>query len=272
MGEAISTTHGPKRTSNRVTRAVLVVVLALAIFGAAFYYAGGMEFVQSLLGGSPSKPGVGTPAASQPASASASRSIDAADLTAAKIVYAEQIESQVNIGRLAAGDITRFTVDKVDVRANEALVSITATFKDKTKAAGAMRFVKAGDLWYFTTITGLRSAKTGGFADSVSSGSAIAPTMSADEKLAAVGVKEPDAGVLATIAEQQKLNQSIVTALLAGEYKTYELGKPETGASTFTIPVTIGGPKESGVKASIVLISKNVEGKDRIFITTFKKL
>jgi hypothetical protein len=262
MGEAISTTHGPKRTSNRVTRAVLVVVLALAIFGAAFYYAGGMEFVQSLLGGSPSKPGVGTPAASQPASASASRSIDAADLTAAKIVYAEQIESQVNIGRLAAGDITRFTVDKVDVRANE----------DKTKAAGAMRFVKAGDLWYFTTITGLRSAKTGGFADSVSSGSAIAPTMSADEKLAAVGVKEPDAGVLATIAEQQKLNQSIVTALLAGEYKTYELGKPETGASTFTIPVTIGGPKESGVKASIVLISKNVEGKDRIFITTFKKL
>jgi hypothetical protein len=264
------TTQPPKR-SHKVLVAVLTFVLAVAVFGAVFVYAGGMDLVKPLLGGSPSAPAGGQPAASAPATRTATTSTGAAELEVATLAYAEQIESQTNISLLASGGIKSFAVEKLDVQPSVALVTITAQFRDGTSAQGALRFVKSGETWYFTMITGLRGTETGGLADSVRKGSAIPAAESTEEKVVIAGVGTPDQGVLDTIITQQKLNQAAIRALLAGKYKNCELGKPVAGPSTFTIPITMSSPGESPVKASIVLVAKTVGGKDRIFIASFKR-
>jgi len=257
----------PKRSSKRVAISLLFLVLALVLFCGALYYVGGIDYLMSLFGKK-------TPAVStlrKNASQATTSSVSAAELESASQVYAEQIESQGNIDRLSDGDIASFTVDKIKQDSKSAIVSITARFKDGTSAPGDLRFVHNGELWYFLTITGLRPDGTGGLAGITNSAESIAPTVTADEKLAEVGVITPDEGVVRTIAEQQLVNQPIIRDLLSGEYELYTMGKPVTGPSTFTIPVTITSSKESTVSASVVVISKYVEGKDSLFITTFKK-
>lgn len=255
----------PRRS--RVMLAVILLVVAVATLAAVVYLTDGVSLVSGLFGGKPS-PGAAAPPA---AVATATATVDPNDLEAAKLTYAEQIESQENIDRLADGDLKAFTVDSVKSGADAALVRITAEFRDGTRAPGALRFVRKDQRWYFTTITGLREAETGGIADETNSAKSISPTVTADQKLAAVGITEADKDVLRTIAEQQVANQSVIRDLLSGEYKNYALAKPVIGSSTFTIPVTIGGGGETTVGAKIVVIAKNIEGKDRVFITTFKR-
>ena len=255
----------PSAAPRRLLVALVALLVALALFAAAFVYVGGVDGVTSLLAG---QFGASGPAV---ATRNPSASVGATDLAAAKLVYAEQIESQDNIDRLADGDIASFSVDSTQSDETSAIVQITVKFKDGTTAPGAMRFVRSGQLWYFTTISGLRLGATGGMADSVNSSQSIASTTTVDEKLASVGVEEPDAAVLKTIAQQQIVNQPLARDLIAGEYKWYTLGKPVAGPDTFTIPVKYGSSTESTLGASIIVIAKDIEGEDTLFITTFKR-
>lgn len=261
-------TSDTPKTGKRAPVALLFLLFAAVLFGAVFYYVGGVSGVMSMLGGaSPTPSGAG----SNSASAAASVSISADAREASELTYAEQIESQEIIDRLADGDVTSFVVDEVNGGKDSALVRITARFRDGTRAPGDMRFIRRGEVWYFVTITGLRPADTGGIADDVNTQESIEPLVTSKEKLAEVGVVEPDEGVVRTIAQQQVVNQPVIRDLLAGEYTKYRLGKPVLGSNTFTIPVTVSGSEETTVAARIIVIAKNVEGKDRLFITTFSQ-
>jgi hypothetical protein len=246
----------------------LVLLLAVGLLVAAYFYAGGIGALQSLLNGGRVAP-AGTssaPAASVPAS-----STPADAMAAAKIAYAEQIESQQNISRLAKGNIAWFSVDGVKKTSDAAIVRITAHFRDGTSAPGEMRVVKSGDLWFLTTVTGLRPSQTGGLADATNAARSIAPSVTPDQKLAEVGVTHPDAAVLNALAEQELVNQPTVKALLAGEYQRYDLGAPVAGENTFTLPIVMRGKGEAATNGKIIVISQNVEGSNKLFITTFKR-
>jgi hypothetical protein len=271
MDGAISTADEPKRASNKVTLAVLVFVLAVALFGAAFYYAGGMELVQPLIGGLVSPSGTGAPAASTPASAPVSPPTATFDPALGKRMYVEQIESQSSLQRLAAGEIKGITVDRVDAGSDVAIVSITARFTDGTKAAGAMKLVKRDGLWFFFALTGMRSGATGGLADSVNKAAQMESSQTIENEFKRAGIVEPDAGVIKTLFEQQSANQEMFEDLLAGTYTAYELGKPTIGAGTVSIPVKILEKSGAASTGRIVLIKKTVEGKDRVFLTKFAK-
>lgn len=277
MDGAESTATAPKRSSSKVLLAVLVFVLALAAFGAAFYFAGGLELVQPLIQGltsatiSPSAPAA-APGASPSATASPAATGSASpDPELGKRMYVEQIESQANLERLAAGEITKIAVGKVDLQGGTAIVSITAFFDDKTKAAGALRLGKIGPSWFLFSMSGMRDDATGGMADSVNKST----TLEASETLAVefqqAGITAADGDVVKALFEQQSANQEIVKDLLAGEYTAYELGKPKVGAGTVSVPVKIATKSGASVNGAIVLIRKTVEGKDRIFLTKFSK-
>lgn len=271
MDGAISTADEPKRKSSKVTLAVLVFVLALVIFGAAFYYAGGMELVQPLLGGLLSPSGTGTPAASTPASASVSSLPTGVDTDMIKRMYVEQIESAVNIEHLAAGQFKSITIDKVVTSGDtDADVAITAELKDGTKAGGVIQVVKRGGNWYFFSITGLGNA--GGFSSSINTASSKETSEALASEASEAGVKTFDADVMSTIANQQAANQEIMTGLVDGSVTKLVFGAPQAGSGTVSLPITVSGPKGAAYEGSALLVTKTVDGKDRTFITTFKKL
>lgn len=261
-------TSATPKSDSRAWPAVVFLLVSLVLFGGVVYYVGGLPGVLSLVEQVWS-PADGGGAAN--ASLTPTITIDAAAMNAAKLTYAEQIESQEALDHLADGDVKSFTVDSVKSDGESALVRITARFRDDSRAPGELRFVHRGQIWYFVTISGLRAVDTNRLADLVNPGRSISPTATPDEKLADVGVKKPDQGVLQTIAQQQIINQPVVRDLIAGEYSWYELGRPVPGSRTFTIPITFGGSEETTIAGRIILLAVHTEGKDRLFITTLSQ-
>jgi hypothetical protein len=255
--------------SSRKTRSrpVLGAVVVLALVAVAAYLIVSSPSVISASRAPSWRPAGGVSLAA----ATASLPVDAAALAAARLTYAEQVESQNNINLLAEGQIASFAVNKVDAQPDSAIVYVTANFTDGTKAPGQMRFVKSGDMWFFVTITGVRDASTYGFADVTNNAQTIATTATAEQKLAELGITDPDPGVVATIAEQQVANQPTFTALLNKQYKRFDMGAPTHGPDTYTLPVTMVRSKNATETGRVILITKNVEDRDLTFITTFER-
>lgn len=268
MDGAVSTAAAPERGSGRVTLAVLVFILAVALFGAAFYFLGGMDLVAPFLGG-----GVATPVKQPAASGSTSASITPTPFDAAlgKRMYVEQVESQGNLGRLAGGKIATLTVDGVAIKGGAAVVSLNASFVDGTSATGAMQLVKRGSSWFFFSITGMRDDKTGGLADSVNSAASMEQSETLALEFRQAGIRSVDAAVVRTLFDQQSANQEVFNGLLDGRYVACGFGKPVRGAGTVTVPTTLVGKSGPFDRGSVVLIRKTVAGTDLLFLAKFVK-
>ncbi len=191
------------------------------------------------------------------------------EIETAKYIYAEQIESQVNLRKLADGEVEFLELGAVSIADNDALMDIRATFTDGTSAPGAVWFARLGETWYFRTITGLRPEVTEGSADTVQAAEEPRRPLTADEKLLEVGVRDPDEGVLTTLANSQAVNRPVIAGLVAAEYTRIDIGRPEDGAQTVSIPVTMTLVDGSSVEAVIVMITKTVEYRERVFLTAF---
>lgn len=186
-------------------------------------------------------------------------------------MYIEQIQSAAQIARLASGQAIEFSIDKVEAKSpTETWVAITATFTtEPTPMKGVMAFSKAGANWYFLWIqdlTGASQTATG----LLTTRKLTEPTQSTDEKFAQAGVKTLDQAVVDTILGSQAANQALVAGILDGTYKTIALAKPVQGPGTITIPVTATGASGT-VKGSVTLVTKQIDGKDRTFVASFKK-
>ena len=161
----------PSRSGDGVLLSLVLLLLAVAVVGAAVYYVVGVDDVTSLLGMG-SAPGSGgttpaaVPATSTPVVVSQTELLLPPGVTPelAKRMYVEQIQSQADLNRMASGEITRFEVDSVKVTAGKAAVLVTAHFSDGTSAPGVIQLVKCGGSWYFMSITAPNAAgyRTGG--------------------------------------------------------------------------------------------------------------
>lgn len=252
----------------------LVLVLALALFGAAFVYAGGPQIVTNLLGGNTAEPvsttaptstGGGTTEPSTKAPAAAIPSGVMEDF--GKRMYVEQVESQANIKLLADGRMASFKVDSVKVEGVKTLVSITASFKDGTKAPGVIVLKQDNKQYFVTAIRGVRTGSTGGYADGTAMDTDVEGLL-ADE-MAAAGIKSFDQPLLATLLSEQKSNQAVVKGIVDGTYTGVTLGAPADGAGTITIDIELTGKQSS--KGVVTLIQKTVDGRALTFISSFKK-
>lgn len=270
MDGAVSTAAAPERGRGRVILAVVVFILAVALFAAAFYFLGGMDLIGPLLGvGVVSSPK--SPAASASTSASVTPTSTPYDAALGKRMYVEQVESQGNIGRLAAGKIATLTVAEVAVKGDSAVVSLTARFVDGTSAPGAMQLVKRGSSWFFFAITGMRDDRTGGLADSVNSAASMEQSETLALEFRQAGIRSVDPSIVRTLFDQQSANQEVYSGLIDGRYVACGFGKPVRGAGTVTVPTTLVGKSGPIDRGSVVLIRKTVAGTDLLFLAKFVK-
>lgn len=269
----------------RVAMSVVLAILAIGLFAVAFFYVGGMSYVNALLGGTPPAPATPAKPAASVAATSTSTSAPVTvtsgglklpagvDELLAKRMYVEQIESTTNLARLANGDVTRFVINRVDATDSTATVSLTAFFKDGTSAPGVMYLVKRSGSWYFLAIGGMNLPKASGLAGGVGTKGITEISESSIEDIAATllatGVKTFDAGVINSILSQQVVNQPVLNGLVTGTYTSLEIGKPSVGAGTTSVPVTLKGKSGAGQAGRLVLIKASIDGHDLTFLTTF---
>jgi hypothetical protein len=273
----VAPSHAKKRTSPLV--ALLALVAALGVFGAAFVYAGGVDYVNKLMGSAPAAPS-GTPArplasatppTTQPTQSTTQPATSDVPSALGKRMYIEQIESAPQISRLRDGLTTMFTVDAVDKRSGtETWVAITAQFATEPRTMkGVMAFTSVGGRHYFLWIqdlTGAASTPQGLMATK----KLTEPTEPTAEEFAEAGVTTVDQGVLGTVIASQAANQSLVAGLLDGGYKTVTLSAPITGPGTVTIPIKASGGSKPEASGSVKLVTKTIDGKDRTFVASFE--
>jgi hypothetical protein len=261
--------HG-KRAAGKSVGAALILVLAIAAFAAAFWYVGGVGYVAGIVGGGPVTPGTGGTASTPvPGASTAKRPTDVPDALARRM-YIEQIESAPQIERLASGKTTGFTIDKVeDKGADQKWVAITASFTTQPKTMkGVMAFQKAGANWYFLWIQDLTGA-----ADTaeglLTTPKLTEPTEPTAEEYEEAGITTVDQAIVDAVLTSQAADQALVAGILDGTYTSIALEPAVEGPGTITIPITATGKSET--KGSVTLLTKDIDGKARTFVASFKK-
>jgi hypothetical protein len=270
MSEAVVTTAKP-RSNGRTLFAGVLTLLLLVAFVAAFVTLGGNGFVSGLLKSfSLWNQGRSTPVAvGTRGTVSTTASLPpGVDDVLAKRVYVEQIESQVNIGKLVNGDVTSFDYGKVTKEASSATIEIKAHFKDGTSGPGVVGMALKGKNWFFAYIAGRNSVDATGLASTVARGT----NEQSAEHLAETARAKVDPGVLNTLMSEQVKSQAMLAEMVAGEYTRLTVDKTSKGLDTATIDVTLTPKSGASTKGQLICIRKEIDGKETWFITTFKKV
>lgn len=268
MSDASAVTEAKPPKKRGVLLPLILFLVAAVAFGAVFVMYDGTKLATDLYGqamaalGGPAGGPLTPPAQVEP---TATISIDP-DL--AKRMYVEQIESARNLERMADGEVVAFDVTSIDQSETNAVVGLRARFADDSTAVGALAMVKIQDTWFVFSLSGMRNEETGGMADTVNQSAAMEASETLDTEFEQAGIKTVDEDVLSTMIEQQKANQSLAKGVLDGTYTKMSLGKPVKGAGTITVPVTLIEASGGTAKGQIVMVSKTVEGKNRLFVTT----
>jgi hypothetical protein len=190
----------------------------------------------------------------------------------ARRMYVEQIQSQANIKKMAAGEIAslRVTSVKLGKDSDTAAVFVTAAFQDGSSAPGVIKLVKLGGNWYFMSFTGLRKPAVAGSAETVNTSTIAFGLQDNAKVIAESGVTVFDYAVCNAILEYQVKNQAIAVAIVDGKLTDIVLGAPKAGAGTTTVPATLRGAGAATVSGETLIINKTVADKDLSFLTTFR--
>lgn len=247
--------------------AALVLVAAIGLFAAAIFYAGGMDYVNQLLGNT-GRGQVGRPAPKPGATAPSYTGVPAA---VERRMYIEQIESAPRIARLANGEGTEITFNAVASKtASETWIAVTAKFnKEPTSIDGVMAFERVAANWYFMWLQEYPGAGEVG-ADYLTQLPLHEPYDPTNEEYAEFNITTVDQGVIDAVILSQSADQALVKGILDGTYTSLKLDTPEKGVGTIRIPVTLTG-SAGEVKGAITLLTKEIDGKDRTFVASFKK-
>lgn len=259
---------------------VALSVLAIFILGAVLFAAGGADYVMSLLGAtSTSQPGGTEPSGSQsaPVAAVPTSPAESLELPAgvtedlAKRMYVEQIQSQVNLEKMADGRISRFDVTSVKMSdaKDAAAVFVAAFFNDGTSGPGVIQLVKPADAWYFMSFTGLSGPDASGDAETVNEGTVAQGEQTDAEVVDSSGIVTFDEGVINTLLTQQTENQTLISGIVDGSYTKIVLGEPAKSAGTIVVPVDLSGKSADALKGEAVIIDSN-DQDEHLFLTSFR--
>lgn len=159
-----------------------------------------------------------------------------------RIALAEQIASQTNISKLAAGRVTAIDIDSSVRSGSRWVAQVGADFKDGTYGPGELVLTNYEGFWYFTSMTGKRTGTTGGDADSVNdSGVGGTPLELATDK-----------ALINIFAQQSRVNQRIYRDMVAGKWDKMDITSVNKGLSTTTLKVSLHRADGSGSDAGTI--------------------
>lgn len=242
-----------------VMRAVLLLLAAAAVLGAAFYLLDGVSVVSDLLGwesGTNTSRSIAPPPrvdATRTPPASGLRLPKGVSETYALRLWQEQIDSQESIRKLIDGDIVEFTFGKSTYGNYAGKVLLTVKLDDGTSADGELRLAKRGAAWYVESIGRLGSS---GVATST-----VTPLPAIDDV---------HTDVLNTVFAEQGGSQEVFQDYLMGNVRRIVIREVKMGAGTATIIATMY-EKDHTVDAEIVAISAEVDGEKMWFLSRFAK-
>ncbi len=274
--------------SKSVRLAVLLVVMAVVVLAGAVVWAGGIDGVADLLGFGdrdtvaqiPPKPEI--PAADlaeepvpsedeasaegtetvepteedqtgtspQTASTGAALAAATAPTAAQTAMYREQLQSQVQLAKLAGGEISQLAIGKASTTPSHSSIPVTVSYKQGGSLSGTMALARTDGKWFFNSITASGRTPSG-----------------------ATPKRTIDAGVIRTIVDQQATaaNQDLITrGLVQGGFATARVDGVTRGAGTATVNVTLQGGSLDRRAARFVMISKDDSGTKNWFVTRFE--
>ena len=161
-------------------------------------------------------------------------------------MYAEQVASQEQIGKLVRGEITSFNLGTVTKSGSTASVRITANYSSGGSISGTMVLRDYNGVWYFSSIT--RDGNTGS-----------TPSVTGDS------------GVISAIISAQASNQDIPKAIVDGGFKTLTINGVSSGSGTASVRITLSGGTAPRTAGTITCVSKDIGGVKHWFITSFAK-
>lgn len=254
MSESQTQSYKPARTAAQHVPPVLVWIVLLLVaagaFAAAFYWVGGVGGVTGLLGlGAQS----GASGAAKPAgSAVASATPSTLPAEAQALMYAEQLESQPYLTKLANGEVVSLTLGNPVVTASAADVPVKVALKDGTVVNGGLTLRQYNGVWYFVSIH-------------------AAGRPDADD----VGPSTIDQGVVRVITDEQATPTSqdlIKNGLLGGGYKVILINGDVAGSGTKTVNVDLTGGSERGTEHGRFVLIQKVDGAQTYwFVARFEK-
>ena len=159
-----------------------------------------------------------------------------------RIALAEQIASQTNISKLAAGRVTTIDIDSFVRSGSRWVAQVGADFKDGTYGPGELVLTNYEGFWYFTSMTGKRTGATGGDADSVND-SGVGGTP--------LGLATDNA-LINIFAQQSRLNQRVYRDMVAGRWDKMDITSVNRGLSTTTLKVSLHRADGSGSDAGTI--------------------
>lgn len=161
-------------------------------------------------------------------------------------MYAEQVASQEQIGKLVRGEITSFNLGTVTKSGSTASVRVTVNYTSGAPISGTMVLRDYSGVWYFSSITRDGNA-------------AVTPNVPGDSS------------VIAAIVSAQAQNQDIPVAIVSGGYKTVTVEGVSAGSGTATLKISLSGGTSPRAAGTITCISKDIGGVKHWFITSFAK-
>lgn len=239
-----------------VVLSTLLLVVALAAFGGAFYYFDGMTLVGDLVADLTAPGGSSAPVSAPTTATASSKELvlpDGMPKEFALRLWAEQVESQRVMKRLVAGDVKTLKIVSVERKGDEAFLNSRITFRDGTVAPGVIAMRRYGDTWY---VAWASSSREGEEAESI-----------------AAELPDPDTvdiALLNTIIAEQNKSSSITQEYVDGKVREITVGKVRPGPNTVTLAVEMDEDHENGY-ADIVVIKKQVAGEDAWFLARFNK-
>jgi hypothetical protein len=253
----------PKRT---VALAIVLFIVAVGAFGAAFYLFDGYALVQEMVGGETVEavdgPGNAAETTSQVATDTLTLPEGMSEEFALRL-WQEQVDSQENIQKLFQGEIEQFEITGTTQNGDEAVLDIVADFSDGTSAPGRMLMRRFGTVWYFAYVSGLRERDTGGSADTVGSGGAEPSTP-------LPRIEDVNIEILNTMLAEQARSASVTEEYASGNVVAVRVADTESGPQTATLRIEMTELDETAT-GSVIALQDQADGKEMWFIARFTR-
>lgn len=253
--------NGQQASPNKaVLTSSILLVLAAAAFAAAVYYFDGVTLLTDfattqwsrLSGGGAAAEPPSVPTTSTPDAVPSDRLALPAGMPEdfALRLWQEQVDSQRMIGYLAKGEMSSLAINSVETTGSTSVLKVSAQLQDGTTVPGEITMRRFGDAWF------------------VAAASADENKDSGPGPLPAV--EDVDLALLNTIIAEQLKSKEATQEYADGRVERIDLGKPEPGANTVRIPVTMYEDHEVA-SADLVLLSYSDGDEDLWFIARFAK-
>lgn len=229
-----------------------LLIVAAAVFGAAFYFFDGVAVTADLIAGF-----AGSDALSpRPEPASASDALVLPKGMSEEFalgVWQEQVDSQRAIAPLVEGKVASLKITESSVDGDVATLRATLTFRDGTTAPGAIGLHRFDDVWYVTYV------------------SANAATDEREQaKSGLPELADVDVTLLNTLIAEQAKGKAVTQDIVDGTIDLLKTGAVRAGPNTVTIPLRMREGDTEG-SADLVAIKSESGGKEFWFLARFNE-